>query len=205
MLITCADAIRQQVALPIEASRALLRSACRLANPHPPIVSMMLGMHARTLEVLQHLDVAAKGFLDALQAIPERQRDRRLADNIWSAANVASHLARTEGQVAAFLQRALRQALANRSLPVVSATGSVLASVDDVVVLDRTNALEAPEFAMPNFTMTAVVALPELERARARTRQVLLAGDGLDTTSIRRTHHVLGELNFEQWTRTKWY
>lgn len=159
----------------------------------------MLGMHARTLEVLQHLDVAAKSFLDALEAIPEGQRDRRPADNIWSAANVAAHLARTEGQVAAFLQPALRQALANRSLPAVSATGSVLASIDGVMVLDRTTPLEAPQFAMPDFTMTAVAALLKLERARARTRQVLLAGDGLDTTSVRRTHHVLGELSFEQW------
>lgn len=160
---------------------------------------MMLGMHPRTLEVLQHLDVSAKGFLGALKTIPGSQRDRQPAAKIWSAANVTSHLARTEGQVAAFLQRALRLALASRSLPDISAMGSVLETIDDVAVLDRETPLEAPEFAMPDFAMTALVALQELERARARTRQVLLAGDGLDTTSIRRTHHVLGELSFEQW------
>ena len=38
-----------------------------------------------------------------------------------------------------------------------------------------------------------------LERARSSLRQVLLAGDGLDTTSLRQAHFLFGELTFEQW------
>ena len=160
---------------------------------------MIRCMHARTVELLQHLDASARGFLAALAAIPLAQHDCRPGANIWSATNVVSHLARTEGQVAAFLQRALRHALANRSLPIASATGSVLATIDSTMLLDRTTPREAPEFAKPDVAMTAVEALQELERARARLREVLLAGDGLETTSVRRLHHVLGELDFEQW------
>ena len=156
-------------------------------------------MHRRTQELLGHLDRSRRVLLDALATIPADRRDARPAAGGWSAANVLSHLARTEGQVAAFLQRALRTALADDALPPAADESSVLASIDEDRLLDRTTRLVAPDFAAPDPEMPADRALAELERARERARQVLLAGDGRDTSSLRRAHHVLGELTFEQW------
>jgi hypothetical protein len=108
-------------------------------------------MHARTTELLRHLDAALAGLFAALAQVPAERRDMRPPGDGWSAANVLSHLARTAGQVAALLQRALQRALADDALPAAAETGSVL------------------------------------------------AGDGLDTSTLRHAHHVLGELTFEQW------
>lgn len=157
-------------------------------------------MHARTRELLQHLDAAFAVFRDALAAIPAAQRDARPAPGVWSAANVMSHLARTEGQVAAFLQRALQRALADDALPPASDETPVLATMAVAQqVLDRTTPIAAPDFAQPDAAQTAADALSAFETVRTRTRQVLLAGDGLDTTGLVRAHFALGELTFEQW------
>lgn len=156
-------------------------------------------MHERTTELLRHLDDGRRALRAALDAIPPERRDARPDRGGWSAANILSHLARTEGQVAAFLQRMLRRALADAPLPPAPAAGPVLASFDADLVLDRTKKVEAPDFATPDVAMAADEAWSALERARARLRQVLLAGDGLDTSSLRQAHFLFGELTFEQW------
>lgn len=156
-------------------------------------------MHDRTRELLLHLDESEAGFRDALAAILTTQHDIRPADDVWSAANVMSHLVRTEGQVTNFLQRALQKALVDGLPPVVAGAGPVLASMDGAQVVDRTTRLVAPDFASPDLAMTAEVAQRKLERARVRTRELLMSADGLDTSGVRRAHHVLGELTFEQW------
>lgn len=157
-------------------------------------------MHPRTHELLQHLDAASAAFRDALAAIPAAQQDVRPAGGGWSAANVASHLARTEGQVAAFLQKALQRALADDALPRATDATPVLAGMAAAPqVLDRTTRIQAPDFAAPDESLTIGDALRAFESARSRTRQVLLAGDGLDTSGLVRAHFELGELTFEQW------
>ena len=156
-------------------------------------------MHDRTRELLQHLDASEEGFRDALAAIPATQHDTRPADDVWSAANVMSHLARTEGQVAAFLQRALQKALVDGLPPAAADAGLVLAAMDGAQILDRSVRLVAPDFAAPDPAMIAAVAQQKLDRARVRARELLVSADGLDTSSVRRPHHVLGELTFEQW------
>lgn len=156
-------------------------------------------MHDRTRELLQHLDESEAGFGGALAAIPSTQHDRRPVDDVWSAANVMSHLARTEGQVTNFLQRALQKALDDGLPSLAVGAGSVLASMDRAQIVDRTTRLVAPDFASPDPAMTAEVAQQKLERVRVRTRELLMSVDGLDTSGVRRAHHVLGELTFEQW------
>jgi len=111
-----------------------------------------------------------------------------------------AHLARTEGQIAAFLQRRLRQQLSSgelRDLP--TAAPSILQNFDRAAVLDRTRRIEAPDFAAPDPSMTAADARTQLDRARQRLQQVLLAADGKDVTAIRQPHHVFGDLTFYQW------
>ena len=154
-------------------------------------------MHARTLELLQHLDLGRRALLEVVDAIADR--DARPAAGRWSATDVLSHLARTEGQIGAFLQRKLRRALADAPLPPAPDRGPVLATLPVDEVLDRRRKVEAPDFAAPDEQMTFDDAWSALERARERLRQVLLAGDGLDTSSLRQAHHVFGDLTFEQW------
>ena len=161
---------------------------------------MLRRLHAITQELQQHLDASRRELLAAVAAVPAADRDRTPRDGGWSVANVLAHLARTEGQIAAFLARALRDAEATAPLPPApAAAGSVLATLDAERLLDRTTRLEAPAFAAPDPATTAATATVALERARARLCAVLHAADGRDTATLRRAHHVLGELTFAQW------
>lgn len=156
-------------------------------------------MFARTKELLQHLDDAQRELLAAVDTVPVAQREQAPAGGGWSVANVLSHLARTEGQIAALLQRALRQALATAALPPAEDASPVVPTLPEPRLLDRSERIEAPEFAQPDAAHDVAAALRSLERARSRLREVLLAADGLDTRGIVRAHHALGELTFEQW------
>lgn len=160
---------------------------------------MLAVMHRRTQELLQHLDQSRQELTNALAPIPAAAWNQQPTAGGWSVANVLSHLARTEGQVAAFLHRALRDALAAGPLPAAPDSADILATLDTTRLLDRTTRFEAPAFAAPDPTMPADAAWHALERARARTHDVLLAGDGIDTRGLQRAHHVLGVLSFEQW------
>lgn len=157
-------------------------------------------LHAITRELQQHLDASRRELLAAVAAVPAADHDRRPHTGGWSVANVLAHLARTEGQIAAFLARALRDAEATAPLPPApAAAGPVLATLDAARLLDRTTRLDAPVFAAPDPDTTAAAATTALERARARLCEVLHAADGRDTAALRRAHHVLGELTFAQW------
>ena len=156
-------------------------------------------MFARTQELLQHLAASERTLMDAVDAVPIERRALAPANGGWSVANVLSHLARTEGQIGAFLQRLLRTALADGSLPTANDASPVVPTLPAERLLDRGERLAAPEFALPDAAHDVAAALAALQRARCRLREVLLAADGLDTRRLVRAHHVLGELTFEQW------
>ncbi|MCK5945441.1 MAG: DinB family protein [Planctomycetes bacterium] len=157
-------------------------------------------MHARTHELLEHLDAGRRELLAVVDAAPVGDRERAPAAGRWSLANILSHLARTEGQIAAFLQRGLRRLLASGEAPPLPARlPPVLTRFEATSVLDRTQRITAPEFAEPDPEMNAVAALAQLERARERLREVLLAADGRDARGLRQLHQVFGELDFYEW------
>ena len=62
-------------------------------------------MHAWTEEMLGHLEVGRSELLVVVDAMPVSDHGRCPEARAWSVANVLSHLARTEGQVAALLQK----------------------------------------------------------------------------------------------------
>jgi hypothetical protein len=155
-------------------------------------------MHAWTHELLQHLDAGRAGLCAALAAIAPGDRERAPGASRWSAANVLSHLARTEGQVAALLQRGVRRASA--ALPAAPSGGApILERFDGAAVLDRRERAVAPEFAAPDLGMSSVAALAALEGARRRLCFVLLSVDGGDARGVTQAHHWFGELDFYEW------
>lgn len=157
-------------------------------------------MHGWTQELLTHLGHSRERLLEAVATVPERSRERSPGAGVWSVANVLAHLARTEGQVAALLEKRARpilEARAGASRP--PSDRSIVACFDGAPVLDRSEQLQAPGFAAPDLGMTAAVAARRLARARARLRSVVVTGDGVDLRRARQAHHVFGELDFYQW------
>ncbi|HEX6813490.1 MAG TPA: DinB family protein [Planctomycetota bacterium] len=156
-------------------------------------------MHPRTAELLQHLEQNRAILRRALDGAPLPLRERKPAPERWSAAEVLEHLAIVEQQVGALLRRGLRRALADGALPRDPDHTPVVPTIDAQLLLDRERRLQAREGVAPSRGLTAEQAWTELESSRAVLRDVLLAADGLVTSSIRAPHPFLGELTFHQW------
>lgn len=135
-----------------------------------------------------------------MAAVGVSDRARSPSAGQWSVANVLSHLARTEGQVAALLQRRANvvPAVERAALP-ADGEVSIVASFDGAVVLDRRERVQAPEFAQPDLVQSPDAALRGLKRARARLEQVVFMADGKDLRPVRQAHFLFGELDFYQW------
>jgi hypothetical protein len=156
-------------------------------------------MHPRTIELLAHLDRTHASLRAAFVAVPSELLERAPAPGRWSAAQVVEHLATAEAQIAALLKRGLRTALANGALPPDLDHSPVLPTVDAARLLDRERRIAASASVAPTRSLGAGDAWRALEAARTAVREVLLAGDGLATASIRFPHPALGELTFHQW------
>lgn len=156
-------------------------------------------MHARTTELLAHLDRTRAALRAAFDAVPDALRERAPAPGRWSIAQVIEHLATTESGIAALLKRSLRQALANGALPPDPDVAPVLPTIDAARLLDRERRITAPASVQPVKSLGAADAWRALEASRQSVREALLAGDGLATASIRFPHPALGELTFHQW------
>lgn len=149
--------------------------------------------------MLGHLEVGRRELIVVVDAVPVSDHGLCPEVRAWSVANVLSHLARTEGQVAALLQKRSRPLLARDEPRRPAGSGSVADRFDGAPVLDRTTRLEAPAFAAPDPAMTSRAALGRLERSRARLVDAVVAVDGLDASEVRQAHHVFGELDLYQW------
>jgi len=156
-------------------------------------------MHAWTRELLAHLESGREDLRAAVTETPVAARERRPSPSAWSVAEVLSHLARTEGQIAALLQKRSRPLLDGAAPRTLAGEGSVALRFDGAPVLDRAERLAAPAFAAPDPGASLEQAVRKLERARARLVDAVVAVDGLDASGVRQEHHVFGELDLYQW------
>ena len=157
-------------------------------------------MHRWTTDLLAHLAAGRAELLDAIEDVAPEDRMRCPSVGRWSVANVLSHLARTEGQVAALLQRQTRSAGSLARAPQLDADAvSVVSTFDGVAVLDRSERVAAPAFAQPDLGQAFEDATNGLVRARARLEQVVVDADSLDMRGVRQQHHLFGVLDFYQW------
>lgn len=155
-------------------------------------------MHVRTTDLLQHLDQTRQCLADAFLAVPETARDVRPSTNEWSAGEVVSHLAMIEKSVAEIMQKKLRRAIAMDSLRPAGERSRKWRLLEERL-LNAEVKVEAPEFVVPDGSMSATEAWQSLQESRPRLRQVLLAADGKNTETVVSRHVVLGVLTFEEW------
>lgn len=157
-------------------------------------------MHQWTTELLAHLAAGRAELCDAMAATAPADRERRPGAGRWSVANVLSHLARTEGQVAALLQRGARAVeVPARAPAVASGAPSIVWSFAGARVLDRSERVDAPAFAQPELALGSADAARALARARRRLEDLVIKADGVDMRPVCRAHFLFGELDFYQW------
>jgi hypothetical protein len=153
-------------------------------------------MHPRTAELSELLDRTRADLRSAVAAVPLGAGQRRPPSGAWCPAEIVDHLNTVESKVARLLGRLLDQA---GPLPPRGNTVSVLASLDQFRVLDRSIQLPAPDGVQPSATANLSAAMAELEQARRALQALLARADGLDTDRISAPHPLLGPLSFDQW------
>ncbi len=155
-------------------------------------------MHARLAEIVEYLDSTRTELLDAVNAVPPDQRDRRPTPEGWSVAEILDHLYKVEAGSANLLARRLARAR-EAGLAPERETSSLLACMDAYGFEDRSRKRTAPDLVRPRADVPADAALGELVAVRAALLDTLREGDGYDLTMVTATHPVLGEINLYQW------
>ena len=156
-------------------------------------------MHARLAEIVEYLDSTRMELLDAVNAVPPEQRDRRPTPEGWSVAEILDHLYKVEAGSANLLARRLARAK-EAGLAPERETSSLLACMDAYQFEDRSRKRTAPDLVRPRSDVPADAALGELVAVRAALLDTLREGDGYDLTTVTATHPALGEINMYQWT-----
>ena len=111
-------------------------------------------MHPRIGELLSYVQRQRVSLLDAVSLIPEPLGDQRGDAETCSAAEVLEHLHRVESGIVRLIDRSLERAKETGAEP-ESETGSLLASLDALRILDRGLRIRAPEPVMPRGELTA--------------------------------------------------
>lgn len=155
-------------------------------------------MHPRTNEILDYLDSSDRSLDDAVAAVPVSSRDRRPAPDRWSTAEVLEHLSIVERSVSELVRRELDAARA-RGLGYDESTDPVVPKTPITKLLNREVKIVAGERSQPKAGLAWQAAREALAMARAGTRELVIASDGLALGELVMPHPALGPLNGHQW------
>lgn len=154
-------------------------------------------MHPRIAELVSFMEGERREVEIALEAIPERWRQRRPSAGAWSAAEVVDHLARVERSVARVVDRRTARAR-EAGLGAETSAESVLGTLDHERIAGP-GKLTAPELVRPTPDADTAGAVAALNESRALMRAVLQEADGLALGEVIQEHPTMGELNLYQW------
>jgi hypothetical protein len=156
-------------------------------------------MHPRTEELLRHLDTTRGILSAAVDTVPSALRETQPAPDRWSVANVLEHLTRVEEQITRLLAKRLADSRDAGALPPETRSSSVLESIDQRLLLDRTRRITSNERSLPTGTMDSAAAMAALEHTRAALRELVISYDGMDLSGMTFPHPALGMLDGYGW------
>lgn len=154
-------------------------------------------MHARSRELLDHLDSQRAILHAAFNAVPAAARNRPPAPDRWSPAGIVEHLAIIEARVASALSARIASARAD-GVGVDTSSEPVLPTIDLERVVSRTTRVNTPEMSHPS-GLDAETAWAALERAGEAVRETLGSADGLALGTITHPHPFFGALSLYEW------
>ena len=153
--------------------------------------------HPRLQELFAFLSVRRHALKEAVDAVPEGQRNQQPEPDRWSVAEVLDHLALVEARFKTFLSDRLNEARAS-GLAADRETGSIVGTFDQAGILDRSSKRVAPDAVRPQ-SSDWKTAWSRLEGVRGSFLDVYLSGDGLALADVSYVHPRLGSLNLYQW------
>ncbi len=145
---------------------------------------------------MSYLHATRKQLLDTVVPLSEKQWKFKPADGGWSVAEVAEHLAVTEGTVFSDIERTLRE-------PATPGRKTETAGKDDIImtgVPDRSRKVQAPEAVTPTGRWSSRdAAVAEFKLRRDKTIEFIEKSPA-ELRSHMFPHPFLGLLDCYQWT-----
>ena len=156
-------------------------------------------MHPRTEEMLRHLDENRAVLRAAVDGVPPTVRETRPAPDRWSVAEVLEHLTRVETALTRLLTKRLAEADATSAFLPDAETSSVVATINNELLVDRRHKITAGERVVPTGEMSSDNAWTALETTREDLKALVRSYEGRDISSVMLPHPVLGPINAFQW------
>ncbi len=152
-------------------------------------------MHARTRELLDHLDTTRQSLKDAAAAVPVDRRYASADPARWSAAHIIEHLSIAERRGVVRLTDLVGTAL----------KAGVPARNDDSIIdlrfaaafLDRTHRFQAPDPLQPS-GVSWESSWAALDQSRAEIRAIVSSTDGVELGDVSAPHPAFGQLTVYQ-------
>ena len=154
-------------------------------------------IHPRLQELFAYLTVRRNALKEAVDAVPEAQRNQQPELDRWSVAEVIEHLALVEARFKTIISDRLSEARAS-GLAADSETDSIVGTFNQAGILDRSSKHVAPDVVRPQGSDWNT-AWSRLEDVRRSFLDVYLSGDGLALADVVHVHPRLGSLNLYQW------
>ena len=155
-------------------------------------------MHPRIAELIDYVAAQRLALLDAVESVPEGERDLRVSPDRWSVAEVLEHLHRVESGVARLFAKSVERARA-AGIAQERETSSLLGSLDSYGLTRKARRLPAPDLVAPRGEYDAAQAIEALSASRQALLTVVREADGLALCQISFPHPLLGSLNLYQW------
>ncbi len=155
-------------------------------------------MRKRLAEVIALLDANRTALIATVDGAGGAFASVRPRSDAWSVAEIVTHLAIVEQQIARLMAGSVRWARDN-GVAAETSDESVLACLDAFSIANPTRRMKAPAIVDVSGEANMKEAVKSLESSRLALRQALADGDGLDLASVTRPHPLLGELTLYQW------
>jgi uncharacterized damage-inducible protein DinB len=145
-------------------------------------------------ETLALLDADRRALLAAVERLSEADRERRPAEDRWSAAEILEHLASVEHSVATLIATRGRQPVPPDQAPPVPEAAERLAKMRV-----RERRIDVPDRLRPKGTMSAADAVAALAVSRAALLDAAKAADPVALEQRTYHHAVIGRLTLRDW------
>jgi uncharacterized damage-inducible protein DinB len=155
-------------------------------------------MHPRLAELSEYLAAQRRLLLDVASAVPSDSWQTHPSEGRWSVSEICQHLHQVETSCAAVVAKRIAKAREGDHPPETD-TSSVLGTLHQFGVSDRSRTLVAPERVVPTENPDRATAERRLAESRAALLAAMEGGDGLALGEIRHTHLRFGELDLYQW------
>jgi hypothetical protein len=155
-------------------------------------------MHPRLAELIEYAGRQRAELLAAVHEVPESGRDLKLEPSAWSVTEILEHLYRVETGIVRLVKRGVERALANGGA-LEQEDGSLLGSLDEFRLTERSYVAAAPEAVMPRGELSAAAAITALANSRRALLDAASAAGGLALGAITYPHPMFGALTLYQW------